>query len=68
MKAVSGKHLCRVLENKGWKLNRIHGSHHIYTHSGNPEILTVPVHGNQDLKRGTLAQLLKNTGLTEKDL
>jgi predicted RNA binding protein YcfA (HicA-like mRNA interferase family) len=68
VKAVSGKHLWKVLENKGWKLNRIHGSHHIYTQSGNPEILTVPVHGNQDLKRGTLGQLLKNAGLTEKDL
>lgn len=40
----------------------------ISTHSGNPEILTVPVHGNQDLKRATLDQLLKNAGLTEKDL
>jgi predicted RNA binding protein YcfA (HicA-like mRNA interferase family) len=68
VKAVSGKQLCTVLENKGWKLNRIHGSHHIYTHSDTPEILIVPVYGNQDLKRGTLGQLLKNAGLTEKDL
>jgi hypothetical protein len=30
------------------ELQRIRGSHHIYTHSGRPEILTVPVHGNQD--------------------
>ena len=58
----------RLHKNPRRTLNRIHGSHHIYTHSGNPEILTVPVHGNQYLKRGTLAQLLKNAGLTEKDL
>jgi len=32
----------------GWQLQRIRGSHHIYTHSGRPEILTAPVHGNQD--------------------
>jgi predicted RNA binding protein YcfA (HicA-like mRNA interferase family) len=68
VKAVSGKHFCRVLESRGWQLKRIHGSHHIYTHPDNPKILTVPVHGNQDLKKGTLGQLLKEAGLTEQDL
>lgn len=68
MKAVSGKHLCKVLESRGWELKRIQGSHHIYTQVGNPKILTVPVHGSQDLKKGTLAQLLKDANLDEKDL
>lgn len=68
MKVVSGKHLCKVLENRGWVLKRIQGSHHVYTHPDNPKILTVPVHGNQDLKKGTLGQLLKDSSLTEKDL
>jgi predicted RNA binding protein YcfA (HicA-like mRNA interferase family) len=65
---VSGKHLCKVLESRGWELKRIQGSHHIYTRAGNPKILTVPVHGNQDLKKGTLGQLLKDANLTEMDL
>jgi predicted RNA binding protein YcfA (HicA-like mRNA interferase family) len=68
VKAVSGKHLCKVLESKGWKLKRIQGSHHIYTHPDNPTILTVPVHGSRDLKKGALGQLLKEAGITEKDL
>lgn len=68
MKVVSGRHLCKVLESKGWELKRIQGSHHIYAHPDNPRILTVPVHGNQDLKKGTLNQLLKDSGLTENDL
>ncbi len=68
MKVVSGKHLCKVLENKGWELKRIQGSHHIYTHPDNPKILTLPVYRNQDLKKGTLSQLLKDAGLREKDL
>jgi len=29
MKVVSGKAFRRVLERNGWKLLRIHGSHHI---------------------------------------
>ena len=68
MKVVSGKQLCKVLENKGWQLKRIQGSHHIYTHTNNSKILTIPVHGNQDLKKGTLGQLLKDANLSEKDL
>ena len=68
MKAVSGKQLCKVLEQWGWTLQRIHGSHHIYGKIGNPVILTIPVHGNQDLKRGLLRRLMKDAGLTEDDL
>ena len=68
MKVVSGKALCKVLERYGWVLERIKGSHHLYTKAGRVEILSVPVHGNRDLKRGTLGRLLKDAGLTEEDL
>lgn len=68
MSSVSGKRLCRVLEAHGWILQRIRGSHHIYAQPDNPMILTVPVHGNRDLKIGTLRQLLKDAGLTAADL
>ena len=68
MKSISGKHLCKVLERHGWLLLRITGSHHIYGQPGALERLTVPVHGNQDLKRGLLSHLLKQAGLTEADV
>ncbi len=68
MKSISGKALCRLLHLHGWQLQRIRGSHHIYTHPDKAEILTVPVHANQDLKIGTLNKLLKDAGLTERDL
>ena len=68
MISVSGKRLCQVLEAHGWILQRIRGSHHIYAQPNNPMILTVPVHGNKDLKIGTLRQLLKDAGLTTDDL
>ena len=68
MKVVSGRQLCKVLERHGWFLQRIYGSHQIYSQPGNAAILTVPVHGNRDLKRGMLRQLLKDAGLTEADL
>ena len=68
MKSVSGKDLCKVLERHGWFLLRIRGSHHIYGQPGNPTLLTVPVHGNRDLKTGTLRALLRDSGLTQADL
>jgi len=68
MKSISGKALCKLLHLYGWQLQRIRGSHHIYTHPDNTEILTAPVHANQDLKIGTLSKLLKDAGLTERDL
>lgn len=68
MKSVSGKQFCNVLESREWLLPRINGSHHIYGKPGAVERLTVPVHGNQDLKRDLLAHLLKQAGLVEADV
>jgi predicted RNA binding protein YcfA (HicA-like mRNA interferase family) len=67
MKSISGKAFCKLLHLHGWQLQRIRGSHHIYTHPSRTEILTVPVHGNQDLKIGSLSKLLKDAGLSEAD-
>jgi predicted RNA binding protein YcfA (HicA-like mRNA interferase family) len=68
MKAVSGKQLTRLLEQHGWSLLRINGSHHIYGKPGSVARLSVPVHGNRPLKMGLLRHLLKMAGLTESDL
>jgi predicted RNA binding protein YcfA (HicA-like mRNA interferase family) len=68
LKAVSGKDLCKILERHGWILLRIRGSHYIYGQPGNATLLTVPVHGNRDLKVGTLRALLRDSGLTQADL
>lgn len=65
MKSISGKAFCKLLHLHGWQLQRIRGSHHIYTHPGRTEILTVPVHGNQDLKIDTLSKLLKDADLVD---
>ncbi|OQW91515.1 MAG: hypothetical protein BWK78_04390 [Thiotrichaceae bacterium IS1] len=67
MKSLSGKHLCKLLESYGWKLQRVRGSHHIYAHPDSTAILTVPVPGQKDLKKGILHQLLKEAGLTKLD-
>jgi predicted RNA binding protein YcfA (HicA-like mRNA interferase family) len=68
MRAISGKDFCRVLEQNGWSLLRVTGSHHIYGKAGVNVRLSVPVHGNDSLKTGLLCHLMKLAGLTETDL
>jgi predicted RNA binding protein YcfA (HicA-like mRNA interferase family) len=69
VKAVSGKEMCKTLERKGWVLQRIKGSHHIYAHDDHPEtIISVPVHGNRSLKTGMQRGIMKDADLGEDDL
>ncbi len=68
MKSVSGKELARRLEQNGWNLLRIHGSHHIYGKPGSIVRLSIPIHRNKPLKAGLLRHLLKMSGLAEADL
>jgi predicted RNA binding protein YcfA (HicA-like mRNA interferase family) len=68
MKSISGKRLCKVIERKGWVLKRVTGSHHIYEKISVEQILSIPVHRDQDLKVGTLKALMKIAQLSEEDL
>ena len=67
MKVISGKQMCRVLEQRGWVLARVNGSHHIYRHSARSDhIVPVPLH-NRDLKAGTLRGILKLAEMSEAE-
>ena len=68
MKIVSGKKLCRLLEDKGWDLKRISGSHHIYAKPGINARISVPVHADKPLKAGLQRHLMKVASIEESDL
>ena len=68
MKPISGRHMCRVLEQHGWSLVRIKGSHHAFRKPDSIMTIVVPVHGNRDLKLGTQHGIMKDSGLTDADL
>ena len=68
MKAISGKTLCKIVERNGWELKRVTGSHHIYAREGVDVIISIPVHSNRDLPKGTLKSIMKDAELVEKDL
>ncbi|MCK4593622.1 type II toxin-antitoxin system HicA family toxin [bacterium] len=66
MKQLTGKELAKLVEQHGWRLLRIKGSHHIYGKPASEVRLSIPIHGNKPLKQGLVHHLLKRAGL--KDL
>ena len=68
LKAVSGKRLCYLIQQKGWQHKRIKGSHHIYSKAGEVYPISVPVHGNQSLKIGLQKKIMTVAGIEESEL
>ncbi len=68
MKTISGKAMSALLKRRGWTLSRVAGSHHIFTRPGNNLRITVPVHGNRDLKSGLQRAIMKQAGISDDEL
>jgi len=68
VKAVTGKRIAKLAEQKGWILARINGSHHVYTKDGRIERVVIPIHGNRTLKIGLQRSLMKIIPATEDEL
>jgi len=68
MKSITGKRACALVESKGWELRRIAGSYHIYVKEGSKLILSIPVHGSKDLRRGLQKKIMKIAGIDESEL
>lgn len=60
--AMTSKELIKVLSQDGWVLNRVKGSHHIYTHPIKLGHLSIP-HPKKDLGIGLLQKILKQAEL-----
>ncbi len=54
--------LIRELKKAGWQLNRVNGSHHIFTHTMRPGIVVVP-HPKKDLGRGLVKAIRQQAGI-----
>ena len=68
MKAINGKRMCKILQGKGWELARVTGSHHVFVTAGKNIRISVPVHGNRDLKIGLQTAIMKLAGIKEEEL
>lgn len=58
----SGREMVRFLQRRGFTVVRIRGSHHVMA-SGTYHT-TVPVHGSETLKIGTLRSILRDIQLS----
>lgn len=61
--AIPAARVVRVLESVGFTVTRVKGSHHFMRHPDGRSV-AVPVHGGQDMPKGTLREILKAIGVT----
>lgn len=59
---MTSAEIIKQLEQDGWVLRGVKGSHHIYTHPLKPGHISVP-HPRKDLGEGISHKLLKQAGL-----
>jgi predicted RNA binding protein YcfA (HicA-like mRNA interferase family) len=60
--------MLRALENDGFQLSHVRGSHHYLRKPDVMGLVVVPVHGNRDLPTGTLRAILRQANLDPDDL
>ncbi|MBL9082566.1 MAG: type II toxin-antitoxin system HicA family toxin [Planctomycetales bacterium] len=62
---ITGSEMVRFLQRSGFQLLRVRGSHHFLER--HDLRTTVPVHGSQVLKIGTLRSILRDIQLSPED-
>jgi len=65
--SATPQEVIKVLEKKGFVLDRVKGSHHIYYHPEIKRRVVVPLH-KRDLPKGTLLEILRQAGLSKVEL
>jgi len=60
--------MVHALQQTGFEVTHVRGSHHYLRCSGGGRLVVVPVHGNRDLPTGTLRAILRQANLTADEL
>ena len=61
---LSAKKIIKVLKKKGYTLDRVHGSHHVFIRDSDQKSASVPVHQGRDLGRGITRAILSDAGIS----
>ncbi|MBF0165701.1 MAG: type II toxin-antitoxin system HicA family toxin [Magnetococcales bacterium] len=61
---MNGHDVMARLKAAGWVLDRVAGSHHVWTKDG--KAVPIPVHGKRDLGEGLLSAIQRQTGVKLK--
>ncbi len=65
--SLTPQKIIKILERKGFVLDRVKGSHHIYYNSETKKRVIVPLH-KRDLPKGTLLEILKQADISKDEL
>jgi predicted RNA binding protein YcfA (HicA-like mRNA interferase family) len=65
--SLTPQKVIRALENKGFVLDRVKGSHQIYYHPDTKQRVVIPLH-KKDLPQGTLQEILRQAGISKEEL
>ncbi len=65
--SLTPEKVIKILKKKGFVLDRVKGSHHIYYHPEIKRRVVVPLH-KKDLPKGTLLEILKQAGIPKEEL
>jgi len=60
---MNSRMLMKLIEDDGWVLVRVTGSHHHFKHPTKSGLVTIP-HPKKDLPIGTVKNILKQAGLS----
>lgn len=64
---LSPDKLARVLERRGFVLDRVRGSHHAYCHPDLDMTVTIPFH-KKEVGKGLLIEIMDQAGITREEL
>lgn len=64
---LNSSEVIRVLQKIGFVEARQSGAHKIFRHPENRRFVLVPMHGGQDIKKGTLHSIIKQAGIARDE-
>ena len=65
--SLTSQKVIKILERKGFVLDRAKGSHRVYYHSESKRRIIISYH-RKDLPKGTLMEILKQAGISKEEL
>ena len=65
--SLTPQKVIKILESRGFILDRVKGSHYVYFNPETKRIAIIPFH-NREIPKGTLIEILKQAGINREDL
>jgi predicted RNA binding protein YcfA (HicA-like mRNA interferase family) len=63
LRILSGREVCRILEQHGFRIVRQRGSHIVLQRQSDSGTITVPVPDHAEIRIGTLQSIIRQSGI-----